>query len=548
MEFKVAKTKVIEVCFYIFLFLYAFIIIVGANFSVIDDHMLLSTLLSGEKWRLFVFPELGRFFPLNGYEYNILSSISVSPLFFYSYNAVQFLIFCLLMYKLLLNLFGSEGKLISMLVILALVLTPGFATAWFRLLVGDRNAIFFLTIFIFTFLKFQKHQKVVYAVLGFISANIALYYKEPVFLLIGGLGLFHLVYGWRNLNVKQKIFDVSLLLSALVFVLLYLFVVYFKRSGVLYGETNISPLIAFTKNVFNYALNDPFVIFLLFPLFFYRIYLLVKKRELHYVFDSLLFVSVIYSLVFFMLNMFAYYYLLPVYAFAVPSVLYFWVNEKLYNRRTLFKILSIATGFFVLFSSVPTAIYFISHYKNVANNYQRTLSFLADYIHTEHKKGKRVSVFLDGVNRNESVEIYESFIKYLEFKGLKPSEFDFKSNEDDSGILKFFKSYISNNKALARYTVFQQPSKSEIRKGDLVILTPYTKHYISFDQREIKHLQNNYELIFRTYSYAEVPYLSIKTLIKYIFRQYKSMFSDNRLMISENIFGLPLDFYVFRAK
>lgn len=547
MELKIGKTKVIEIIFYVFLSLYALIIIVGANFSVIDDHILLSTLLSGGKWRLFVFPELGRFFPLNGYEYNILSNISVSPLLFYSYNAVQFLIFCFLMYKLLLTLLGSQWKLISVLVILALIFTPGFATAWFRLFIGDRNVIFFLTIFIFAFLRFQANQKIGYAILGFVSANIALYYKEPVFLLIGGLGLFHLVFGWRNLNVHQKIFDSLLLLSAFVFVLFYLFVVYFKRSGTLYGELDIAPLIAFIKNVFNYVLNDPFVTLLLFPLCFYRIYLLIKKRELHYIFDPLLFVSVSYSLVFFMLNMFAYYYLLPAYAFAVPSVLYLWINEKLYNK-TLFKILLITTGFFLLFSSLPTAIHFISHYKNVANNYQETLSFLTDYIHTDHTKGRKVNIFLDGVNRNESIEIYESFIKYLEFKGLQPSEFDFKSNEDDSGILKFLGIYLSNNKTLAGYTVFQQSSKSEIQKGDLIVLTPYTKQYIGLDKREIKHLQNKYKLIFRTYSYAEVPCLSIKTLIKSIFRRYKSSLSENRLMITENIFGLPLDFYVFIAE
>lgn len=547
MELKIGRTKVIEIIFCVFLSLYALIIVVGANFSVIDDHILLSTLLSGGKWRLFVFPELGRFFPLNGYEYNILSNISVSPLLFYSYNAVQFLIFCFLMYKLLLDLLGSKWELISMLVILALIFTPGFTTAWFRLFVGDRNLIFFLTILIFTFLRFQGEQKIGYAILGFVSANIALYYKEPVFLLIGGLGLLHLVFGWRNLNVKQKIFDFSLLLSAFVFVLFYLFVVYFKRGGTLYGELDINPLMSFIKNVFNYILNDPFVILLLFPLCFYRIYLFIKKRELHHIFDSLLFASVIYSLVFFMLNMFAYYYLLPVYALAVPSVLYFVVNEELY-KKTFFKILLVAIGFFVLFSSVPTAVHFVSHYKNVANNYQKTLSFLVDYIHTEHKKGRKVNIFLHGVNRNESIEIYESFIKYLEFKGLQPTEFDFKSSEDDSGFLKFFAAYLSNNKALVRYTVFQQPSKGEIQKGDLIVLTPYTKQYIGLDKREIKHLENRYKLIFRTYSCAEVPYLSIKTLTKNIFRRYKSGLSKSRLMLTENIFGLPLDFYVFVAE
>jgi hypothetical protein len=547
MELKIGKTKVIEIGFYAFLFLYALAIIVGANFSVIDDHILLSTLLSGGKWRLYIFPELGRFFPLNGYEYNILSNISVSPSFFYSYNAVQFIIFCFLMYKLLLDLLGGKWKLTSILVILAFIFTPGFTTAWFRLFVGERNVIFFLTVFIFTFLRFQSHQKIGYAIVGFVSANIALYYKEPVFLLIGGLGFFHLVFGWRNLNIKQKVFDVSLLFSALVFVLFYLFVVYFKRGGVLYGEFDINPLIAFIKNAFNYTLNDPFIILLLFPLYFYRIYLFIKRRELHYVFDSLLLVSVIYSLVFFLLNMFTYYYLLPVYAFAIPSVLYFWVNQKLY-RQVLFKILLATTGFFLLFSSLPTAIHFISHYKNVANNYQKTLQFLTDYIHTEHKKGRKVSIFLDGVNRNESMEIYESFIKYLEFKGLQPSEFDFKTNEDDSGFLKFLGAYLSHNKTLARYTVFQQSSKSEIQKGDLIVLTPYTKQYISLDKREIKHLQSKYKLIFRTYSYAEVPYLSIKTLIKSIFRPYKNGLSKSRMMITENILGLPLDFYVFIAK
>jgi hypothetical protein len=239
--------------------------------------------------------------------------------------------------------------------------------------------------------------------------------------------------------------------------------------------------------------------------------------------------------------MFAHHYLLPSYAFGLIAISYFIFKEQFY-KKVLFKILGIITLIFVLFSSLPTGLHFMSHYKNVPNNFQNTLSFLHDYVSENSKNGKKVSIFLDGVNRNGG-EVHHSFIKYLEFKGLKHNQFDIKSDENDNGILPI---KVENSEAL--YTIIKKATSSEIKSGDLVIVTPYTTKYIGLDKNEINKMSENYKLIYHAKSFLEIPNIGIKSIIKAIYRENKNDSSENEIMVSQNVFQMPLDFYVFKAR
>lgn len=174
---NIKKSELMRFFFYFIVSIYGIIIVFGANFGVIDDHDLLDTLLIGKKLPLFIFPEIGRFYPLDGFEYNLISLISVSPYAFYLYNLIQFIILIFILQKLLLEILGFRYKNIIFLSILILILSPGFVTAWFRLFVPERSVLFFLIIFLYFYVLYQKEQKISYFVLGLISANIALYYK-----------------------------------------------------------------------------------------------------------------------------------------------------------------------------------------------------------------------------------------------------------------------------------------------------------------------------------------------------------------------------------
>lgn len=538
---KYKKIDWIKIFFYPIVLIYSGFIVMNASFGVIDDHGLLDTLLVGKEMPFFIIPEIGRFFPLDGYEYSLISNMSLLPISFYLYNAVQFFVIIYLMYKILVEIVDGKRQNIIFFAILFLIFMPGFTSSWLRLFIPERSELLFFIAFLFFFLKYQKEQKIVYLLVGLLSANIALYYKEPAFLMLGSFAFFHLVFGWKELNIKQKIFDFLLIISAFIFIVIYFFVVHVHKGDTLYGASTINPLLVFVKNIFNYTLSDPLVVFIMLPLVLWRIYAIIKSKKVNCLYDAMLFSSAIYVLVFLKLNMFAHHYLLPAYAFGLVAIVYFIFQEQLY-KTIVFKFLGVLTGLFLIFSSLPTGLHLMSHYKNVPNNFQDTLSFLTRYIETKAVDGQRVSIFIDGVNRNGG-EVHHSFIKYLEFRGLKSNQFDIKSDEDDNGILP-----IMEPKENASYTILSQITASNMVSGDLIIVTPYTAKYVGLDKKEISEMNDRLELLYHADSFLEIPNIGVKSVIKQFYRARQDSVKNNKVMASENIFQMPLDFYVFRKK
>jgi hypothetical protein len=516
---------------------YAVALPTGANFGVIDDHEVLDSLLSGRTLDFYVNPEIGRFFPLDGQEYNIISLFSLSPVAFYTYNMVQFLIVVFLMLKIVdLCLAGVNKNNLAYIIVLLVIFSPGFVSAWFRLLMGERGQVLFFLIFFLLYLLYQKEQKVIYFISGFLAANLALYYKEPGFLMLGALGFFHLAFGWKILNKRQKLFDALLMASATIFVMVYFFVIFLKKGHYSYGDTPYSFIIVFTKNTFNYVLSDPFLIILLFVLVIYRFYvILMKKEHLDALHDATLLSGTIYVLAFLKLNIWSYHYLLPAYVFATFGIVHFLVKEKYINRIVIKAAVCIALVLFI-FNALPVGIHLISSYKNIPNNFQNTLTYLTDYIRRDRE---RVTIYLDGVDRGNSMEVYYSFIKYLAYKHVNPDQFDLKSDIPSNNALLF-----SKGDPQSPFTVFRDPTPTQIEAGDLLLVTPYTVKFV--DQRYIDNLMGNYELLYHAESILAIPNIGMKSLIKYLVMRPDRQ-PIHEIMFSTNIFAWP-DFYIFRKK
>ena len=523
---------------------YAFLIAYSPQLQVIDDHGLLNTLMVGGYFDGYLSENLfkiGRFYPLNMQEFNLISYLfGVHDVkYFYYLIAIEF---CLvpLLFLLIFREAGINKKYL-ILTFIMLALTPGFVTGFFRMHIGERSVLLFITLFLYCFLSFHKEHKLIYAVFGIFFANVALYYKEPVFLLLGSFAFFHLLFSWNQLNLKQKIFDLLLILSSLTFLIVYFTLVFRHIGDHIYGLTTINPILVMAKNIFNGSLGDPLIVFVLIPLFFWRIYLIVNKMSnVNPLFDSLLFSSVIYVLVFVKLNMYAYHYLLPVYIFAIPAILYFFINEMLYKRKA-FRLFASLAFLVTVFSSLPTSIHLISYYKNVPHNFQKTLTFLVGYIEKESSSGKKVTLFIDGVNKGSGVEVYISFIKYLEFRQIDTSKFKIKATEVDDGLIAF--AQVDNK---SPYEVFSQSRPSQIHKGDLLIISPYSNRYVGLNKDEIKVMLDKYDVIFHADSFMEVPDLGVKSILKYCFMRATFSSKNDKAMISQNVFQLPLDFYVLK--
>ena len=333
--------------FFLFAGVYLCLLILAANFSVVDDHLLTRTTLVGKFIPPFILPNTGRFYPLNGYEYNLVSLISDSPTAYYLFNAAELVIVLFALYKILVPaVFTEKQRGYAYLLMSGLLLLPGFATAWFRLFVPERNQLVFFLIFLASYLSFFKTGRWTSALLALVSANVALYYKEPGFLMLGAFVAFHLLLGWKETGTRQKALGAALLLSAVAFLGAYFFLVFAHRGGQLYGSAPGSPILFFAKNVFNFLLNDPFLILVLPTLIVYRVFAFFSRpAERLPLYDASLIAAFVYVLVFFKLNMsFAHYYLLPAYAFGIFGMAFFLFNQG-YLKRVPVKIAVLASCF-----------------------------------------------------------------------------------------------------------------------------------------------------------------------------------------------------------
>ncbi len=511
-------------------FFYFILIFYKANLGIIDDYNLAGSFFEGRFLSFFIFPEIGRFFPLLGLEYNFVSLFLVCPVAFYTCNAFQFLLVVFLLFKILDEIIINNK--LKYFLILIFILSPGFVTSWLRCLVAERDLVLFFVIFLYFYLKFQNNQKLLFLIVGLLSANIALYYKEPGFLMLGTFSFFHLIFGWKEINVRRRIFDFLLLFSSFIFIVVYYFVVYIHRGESLYGNSSWQPFFYSFSLFINYVLNNP-LLFLNIIFFLWRCYCFFKKKiKFNFLYDSMSFAAIVYCLVYFKMRMFTPYYLLPAYVFALPALVYYFSNIN-WREKIFLKIASIATLLLVVCSSLPAGLYWFSFYKNIPHNYQKTLVFLEPYIKEKFAKGERTSIFLYGIYRNSNSEVYGSFRFFLcEYKKLPTMSFDLKTD-------------IESNKnrcktADSPYSFWNKEEIDKIEKGDLLIVTPYT--YKNF----YKDSFDDFETIFRTNSPIVIPDVSLRAIIKYFVSSYIHEHSDNPGMYSNKFLGLPQDFYVLR--
>jgi len=282
--------------------------------------------------------------------------------------------------------------------------------------VAERWTVLILTLFLSGYLSFQKKQRTSVLWPTLVAANFAFYSKEPVFLMVGSLAVLHLVFTYKLATYKQKLMDFWLIFSAVIYIFVYYFLVFVHRGEHLYKDTSYSVFIQMAKNLYNFMLNDPFLFFLLVPLVCLRLYSIIKNRHSDYpLYDALFLSSFVYFSAFIVLNIFSIYYLLPVYVFAIPCVIFYATNSVLFNVRVI-KFAVILTALLTIFSSMPMAVYLLSFYKYVPVNYNKMLDFMEQDL-TNTFSEKPVILF-DNLNEINDIELVKSLPIFFQFRGI----------------------------------------------------------------------------------------------------------------------------------
>ena len=538
---------------------YAVLIVVGSDLGPSDEFAFLPTLQSGKAFPYYDqnFPyfdpyETGRFVPLGGQEYNLVAFFTNEPWAYFALNAFEFALFTVFLLKIL--EYYSKNQLLNYFAISLLFFVPGVTLTFFKLLYVEKNLVFLLAVFFASYLSFIKEQRLLSPILALCSANLAMYYKETVFSVIAVFALVHLYFSWKKSTIGTRIFDILLVTSSVVYITFYLILVFPHRGEIIYNQSIYNPTLVFVKNLLNYILfSDPLPM-LLIPLSVMRLYqIFVKKWEAHPFLDSLVAAGATYIAAYLTLNIYSPYYLLPAYLCVLPPLLYFY--QKRYLSSKFWKVYLIIVCLALATNTIPSGIHYLTYNKYLPLNFNKAVDYLVADIN-RHYNGKRIGIFIDGVDRGAGQGVYLVFGEFLKYKGLSILKFDLKSNMEavDKRSYAWKQSPFDNEFDLDKlgiqrkyprhpFTVFQKNSLQTIASGDYLIVSPHSTKNV--DQNYLESLARDYQLVYKTNSRFAVPDLNLKAIVKYVISQMSwSSYKDSGMLVNRNLMNWP-DYYVF---
>lgn len=511
----------------------AFLIIYNSHifYSVADDLSFYSKFVEGHfVWHGLPSAESGRFFPLGGISINFASLFSISPYSFMIVNAILFSISaCVFLY--LLDSSGVSVKFAFFAFSIA-VLSLGMSNIFTMICYPEVPQIAFIMAFLFFAMRFYRTSKIFHAILALIFANAALYLKEVTFVIIGGFGFFHLIFSYLNKEKIHKFFDCALMLSAIIFLLCYLFFTYGGERNYIDSAKYLASNL---KIVLIILFGTPSII-ALWASVAYRIFMVLKhKHKFNSFFDVIGLVASLYVAAYISLGFASLYYYTPAVLLGMAYLAFFIHTYPSIFKNLVFKILSFIIIFLLVSSSFPLGVHQYTRNKFQNQNAQKAMEFLSNYINSHKEK---TILYFDNFGRGVN-PIWESYAYAIWFDSLKSifkaENFDVKSSIP-----------IKNGFVIKKDSPYSLYSKIEPdipQSGDLVILSFFGN--ITTTKERFDFLQENYELIFKSENPLYFPAYSLPYII--------SEWLDKRgiarpLSYRGNLFALPSEFLIFKVR
>lgn len=512
------------------------IININPSFSPSDDAVFKSTIMDGLPFLGFSEASIsqGRFNPVGGLIFNVIL-ISPRENYFFYLVTFEFVIFSFLIYSILLSILKNKIQTLS--VFLFFIISPASTMVWTRLSLGERDLIFFISIFIYFYLS--KIKNIVRYPVLIIFSSLAIYTKEPVGIIFIILSILNIQFDNGN-NKGDKLINIIITISSFIY---YLLLLYLTRNnyGINYGSNFYESIfITTSRNLFNYVLfSDSFIFFICIPIFILRLHDLVKNQFSNYsIYDGLLFAGLTYCAEYLVLNIYQPYYLTPSYIFLIPAICFYFKNTKLLKNISL-KYLIIIFLFLYSTNILTTGIHYLTRQIYLPKNFNSTITALSIEIKKNNEIGIKPKIFIDGRYLNYGLGEYHLFEIFLKDKGLGPKNYDMASN---LGV----KSNITPETVdwpRDQFQIYHQSAPVQVGQNDLLILTSEDDRNRSLTINKLK--SENYVEIFRTESPLFLPQFNLKSLMKHFLVKYLDQYSLSKIVKSENIDNSP-DFYIFK--
>src|SRR5262249_15535352 len=150
-----------------------------------DDSFFNLATLKGHNLQPEIWPENGRFCPLGLQEFSLVRHFTNTIIGYHLIPIVQLLIFC----WICVILDDELNITVRVALVIFALLTPSILVSFDGLNFQERDVLFFLACVVLSVKRFEQTQSITWGVAAVISAQIMMYCKETVFLLILGFAI-----------------------------------------------------------------------------------------------------------------------------------------------------------------------------------------------------------------------------------------------------------------------------------------------------------------------------------------------------------------------
>jgi len=175
----------------VFLIPYVAFLLWSIDFAYHDDDSFIEFTVSGLKWPLAIWPYLGRYFPLQLQEFNLLALVSPTPGVYYAFVVAQLIVFCWLLLQALADV-PVVWRVVGVVVLLT---SNSVGIVFAEPVYPERNIVVSLAVLAVLLPRIDRAPSRLNLFGALLAAHVALYCKEPVFLLVATMALTRL---WRG--------------------------------------------------------------------------------------------------------------------------------------------------------------------------------------------------------------------------------------------------------------------------------------------------------------------------------------------------------------
>jgi len=448
----------------LFLAIYTAGALAWEDFTYYDNSHFTNETLIGRNVPLQVSPEGGRFWPLGYQEFNVLRYVTHSISGYHMLRLIELFIVC----AILLVLDRELNVPARVALIFLFLVAPSIVVSYSGLIYSEANLILALTCLAWCVSRFDQSHGPAWAVGAVLSAQIMLYYKETVFLLLVGFAGTRIVLRCRNatnrgwsfagLRDPESRLDLCLISLSAVFILYYLAALV-PHFGAGYAEGRKLPL----SQVLSTYLALDLLVWIFALLCAVRLFLILRRRVMPSLFwDGLAVGGLCYLGGFLILRMESAYYLAPVDLIATLYIgrLTF---RSLREFTTRAKLAATVVLLFVLAQELSFSAFRIYERKNVIRA-KAELGHAINHVYVQDPQSVKRLFFPFA----EPFSILE-FASYLQYLGV-PIQQRLNNGEIAGGVILTGESIQADGPCGYRSFVCH-PGKTP-SPGDLVIVFP----------------------------------------------------------------------------